>query len=643
MKFIHPWILTIIIPVLAIGIAGFLATNRRRKRLLREILGIRTNDREACSLSEAKRVWKFILLTLGMILLTVAAARPYIKSSELPVEKYSRDVLAVFDVSKSMRSGDLPPSRMEHAKYLLREVIREFPEDRFGLIPFAGNAYLSCPLTMDHHALLAAVDDLNYSSVPLGGTDLGKALETADKAFRGSAGNHRMILLFTDGDQLSGDAAAAVTGLEKQNIPVVAVGFGSPEIAVPVPGDNGGVMHSASGEIAGSKLNEALLKQLAADTRGIYIRSTTGNTGISAIKNFFDQRGMGNISVENRYVPDDIFPWFILAAAVLLTLSGILSECRKGLFMITIIFCGTMIYAGEPLEIYRKALEMQRSGNATSAELYEQLSAMPQTPEILRSRSLHNLAVMAHMQGREKVDRGKDDLAAQNPDAALKKLEEAEADFRKSNDLYSGALSFAEKKDSDRQRTGNFQHLLLDSENAAKLRKQIEELKQQQQQAQKKTQQAQEQNKQNQSEQDQTQNNNAVQQSKEAQQAAEKLAEQAEKLGQKELAEKAEKAAEKLQEAAQKQKEQKFDEAQKNLEEAAQQLAGKTDQQEKNADNAGEKREEKNIPETPSDPEKQHNSNAQRAIDMLNEETNQLRDAIRKQREVRRMPVQKDW
>ena len=132
-------------------------------------------------------------------------------------------MLVLFDVSKSMRSTDLPPSRMEQAKYLLREIFTAFPRDRFGIIPFAGTAFLSCPLTADHSALMTATEDLDPSSVPVGGTDLDKALRTAMRAFDGAGGDHRALLLLTDGDQLSGDAGRTAAELGKMHLPLIAV------------------------------------------------------------------------------------------------------------------------------------------------------------------------------------------------------------------------------------------------------------------------------------------------------------------------------------------------------------------------------------------------------------------------------------
>ena len=165
MKFVNPWILISAVPVLIIASAFYIAAERGKLQLLAKIPGGASGENS--SLSRAKRRWKFILLLCGMVLLLIAGARPYIHVIQLPAQERSRDILVLFDVSKSMLATDLPPDRMAQAKFFLRDIIKSFPSDRFGIVPFAGNAFLSCPLTSDHHALMTAVNELDISAVPV--------------------------------------------------------------------------------------------------------------------------------------------------------------------------------------------------------------------------------------------------------------------------------------------------------------------------------------------------------------------------------------------------------------------------------------------------------------------------------------------
>lgn len=124
----------------------------------------------------------------------------------------------LFDVSKSMKATDLAPSRLEHAKFLLRRLVEREGNDRFGLIPFAGTAYLSCPLTSDKVAFNQYIDELDPDAIPLGGTNMEIALSKAVEAFKAAAGGNRAIVIFTDGDELSGDSTRVIAELKKKGI-----------------------------------------------------------------------------------------------------------------------------------------------------------------------------------------------------------------------------------------------------------------------------------------------------------------------------------------------------------------------------------------------------------------------------------------
>ncbi len=105
--------------------------------------------------------------------------------------------MVLFDVSNSMLAEDIKPSRLTHAKWVLRQLVEQNYGDRFGLVAFSGNAFLECPLTSDRTSFMQYIDDLDTSSIPLGGTNLQVALETAMEAFKAAEGNNRAIISLT--------------------------------------------------------------------------------------------------------------------------------------------------------------------------------------------------------------------------------------------------------------------------------------------------------------------------------------------------------------------------------------------------------------------------------------------------------------
>lgn len=150
--------------------------------------------------------------------------------------------------------------------------------DRFGIVAFAGRAFLACPLTSDKTTLEQYIDELGPSVIPIGGTNLELPVNIALDAFDAAAGNRR-ILLMTDGDELSGNSAGAIAKLKERKIPLFILGLGDPRIAAPVPDEGGGFKRTARGELATSRLNEEKLREFAAETGGIYVRSTVTDPG----------------------------------------------------------------------------------------------------------------------------------------------------------------------------------------------------------------------------------------------------------------------------------------------------------------------------------------------------------------------------
>ena len=250
------WNLLWIIPlILVLAFAGGV----RRNKLLRKMFG--TDERAArfSNASPGKRIFRIILLTL-----------------------------VVFDVSKSMLSDDVKPSRMDHAKWLVREIVKKNPGDRFGLIAFAGESFLVCPLTVDRASFIQLVDDLDTDTIPVGGTNVQVALEEAVRAFSGAQGMHKAVVLVTDGDELTGRGASVINDLSKAQIPIFAVGVGDPSnpAVIRVPDEDGKlrILTDREGNPVKSPLNEPQLTELARRTGGIYVRSTAAYSGIDELE-----------------------------------------------------------------------------------------------------------------------------------------------------------------------------------------------------------------------------------------------------------------------------------------------------------------------------------------------------------------------
>ena len=669
MKFSDPaWLYLLLVPLAVMPLAA-LAGWRKRKKVLALLLGNRTESGTAVHFSPLRRFWRIFLLSAAVVLLVTAVSRPYVYSRLLPFEAKGRDLLVVCDVSRSMNSTDLAPSRLKHARFLLRQLSAKERGDRFGLVAFAGNAYLSCPLTSDPVTFNEYVDELSTETVPAGGTNLEKALRVAEKAFAGSESSSRAIILLTDGEEVQGNTLAAAADLKKKNIPVFAVGFGDPLNGAVIPVEEGksALVRDASGKVVTSKLNEKILTQLAAETKGIYVRTTVTDPGLAQLENAIARLGRSGRENVKQQIPVEEFPKLLAAAGVLLLIFLLLSERKEARKISCLLLCFSLTLGAaekvkkeapvkeagkvvmslpeEPEALYNLARKLQTSGDSTYSELYTKVLQKVPMDSPVAARSFHNLGAGLHQQCRTVFENAQKQLAGQQMDQALQTLEEAGKQADAAEELYSRAASGARALPAPLG--ANLTRLAKDREKIKELKKKIEELKKQQQKAQDQTRQAQQKNQQSPSSQQQRQQQkNAIDQ---AQKASQQLENQARQMQQKELADAARKASEELKKAS-KAKEQKKDaQSQKHLEQAMKELAGKEQekqQQGKSSEKSADKTPQKNASQGPPAEEQKKLSgkeSAEQLLELMGEEDKKLRDAVKQQQKMRRNKVEKDW
>ena len=498
MNFVHPQLLWLAPAALLLLAGAALYAASKRRKMLEQLLGQSAKDPRAVHYSPAKRKLRFILLAAVLLLLIAAAARPYRSSRIIPHQTFGRDILVLFDVSKSMWATDVAPSRLEHAKYLLRELVEKTGNDRFGIVAFAGRAFLACPLTSDKTTLEQYIDELGPSVIPIGGTNLELPVNIALDAFDAAAGN-RAVLLMTDGDELSGNSAGAIAKLKQRKIPLFILGLGDPRIAAPVPDEGGGFKRTAKGELATSRLNEEKLREFAAETGGIYVRSTVTDPGLAPIISRIDQLGRAEQESAEKSIPYDDFPLLLGAAALLLFLYLMTGERPFEWRGAQLLWLALPLLAvgATPAELYNAARESQLAGDKEAASLYEQAIREGVGDREVRSRALYNLGIGSHRNVEETLNKALESVKAQQLDPALKMLDEALNRIGDTEELYRQSLA------SSAGAPNNLARLASDRSRVEELKKKIEELKKQQEQAKKQAQQARDQNKQEQNQQDQ--------------------------------------------------------------------------------------------------------------------------------------------
>ena len=241
------------------------------------------------------------------------------------------------DTSKSMLATDVKPNRLERSKLGIMDFVLRLEGDRVGLIPFAGTAFLMCPLTLDYDAFRQSLEALDTQIIPQGGTDLASAIREAEFAFSKDA-NHRILVLVTDGEDLEGEALSAAEEAARKGLTIYTVGVGTPAgELIPLQKNGKGVAFAKDekGQVVKSRLDEKMLREIAQATGGLYEPLGQQAEGLDAIyQEKLSLVPKQELAERKQKIPLDRFEWPLLVAFILLLLEFGLSDrksLRKGM------------------------------------------------------------------------------------------------------------------------------------------------------------------------------------------------------------------------------------------------------------------------------------------------------------------------
>jgi Ca-activated chloride channel homolog len=240
------------------------------------------------------------------------------------------DVVIALDVSKSMLATDLAPNRLERAKQLIGKFMNAMPNDRIGLVLFAGKAYLQMPLTTDHGAAGMFVSSASPDAVPLQGTVVSEAIRRSANAFNAAERRFKAVVLISDGEDHDPEAVKTAKELVEQGMMINTVGIGSPEGSyIPDPATGQNKVDPATGSAVISKLNEEELKEIAASTNGIYIRLQESDEAVKQLQEHLSQiesKAYSDISLMNFKA---YYWWFAAAMLLFLLAEYFIPEIKK--------------------------------------------------------------------------------------------------------------------------------------------------------------------------------------------------------------------------------------------------------------------------------------------------------------------------
>lgn len=244
-------------------------------------------EKLAGSTSRGRQVARAVLVVLALLFMILALARPQLGTRLEEVKREGVDVFVALDVSSSMLARDIEPSRLAKAKHELSAFIDMLRGDRIGLIAFAGDAFVQCPLTLDYGAAKTFLRVMEPDLVPTPGTNLGDAIKLALEHFETKERKHKVLVLVTDGEDHSGKAVEMARAAEKEGVVIYTIGIGSPK-GVPIPvydnqGNRVGFKKDRQGDVVLTKLDEVTLQKIALTTGGKYHLAATGDVKLRKV------------------------------------------------------------------------------------------------------------------------------------------------------------------------------------------------------------------------------------------------------------------------------------------------------------------------------------------------------------------------
>ena len=228
------------------------------------------------------RTWvRLTMFSIGFFFFAIGLSRPQIGAKLKEHETKGAEIMIVLDVSNSMLAEDYSPNRLERAKLAISRLVDKLRDDRIGLIVFAGNSFVQLPITTDYVSAKMFLNTITTESVPIQGTAIGDAINTALRSFSAQSEKSRAIIVITDGENHEDDPVAAAAQAAEMGVRVFTIGVGSPE-GKPIPMD-GELLKDKNGEIVVTRLDEKVLQDVAQAGNGVYVRAGNTEFGLNPI------------------------------------------------------------------------------------------------------------------------------------------------------------------------------------------------------------------------------------------------------------------------------------------------------------------------------------------------------------------------
>ena len=280
--------------------------------------------------SYGRQAGKAALVVIASIFITLSAARFQCGTHLESVKREGIDLIIAVDVSRSMLAEDMRPNRLARAVQEVRDIIDSLRGDRIGLVAFAGDAFVQCPLTLDYSAAAIFLEAFDADLIAQQGTAIGEAIRVASGAFESSEKKHKALILLTDGEDHDTGPIEAAQEAAELGVRIYPIGIGSVR-GEPIPayderGNRVGFVKDENEQVVVSRLDESTLREIARKTNGAYFRATPGGVELERVMAEVRQIETKELKGTLATQYEDRYQWPLLLGLLLLMTEFILPE-----------------------------------------------------------------------------------------------------------------------------------------------------------------------------------------------------------------------------------------------------------------------------------------------------------------------------
>lgn len=332
MKLDQPaWLLLwILLPMLG---AGAVLTARLRRRQWSAFVAPRLRTALLKRGSPLPRWFALAFLLMACAALIGAMSRPKGEAGTKTEKSIGRNVLIALDLSRSMRVQDVKPDRLGQAKMVIYELLEAMPDERVGLIGFAGDAYVYAPLTVDHAAVRETVEQIDETWAPRGGSNLAEAVKLATMTLRNTGQRNNALVILSDGEKHEGDLEDMISEAEHSGVYILAVAVGTENgdyVPNPEFPSAGGRMVDRRGKPVVSRMQPEVMRKLAAETKGRFAIAGSGADIPEMVKFSIKDLDSFEIQGRERTVSIEFYQWLLLPGIVFLIASIVAGTRWRG-------------------------------------------------------------------------------------------------------------------------------------------------------------------------------------------------------------------------------------------------------------------------------------------------------------------------